>query len=610
MKLLQLIVVNTFLFISIITNTCLGEKEDIEFKTGKGILIGQFEPVVFDGVENYVTRFLGIPYAKPPVRERRFSRPEPYGDFKVPYNATYHRPPCIQAYGYRYLRNIRKSEDCLYLNIYIPGNLRVPVSKRYPVMLYIHGGGFFAGGAEVYSGNILSSFNDVIVVTINYRLTVFGFLSTGEDSSGNYGLWDMKLAIQWVHDNIHEFSGDATKVTLFGNSAGGAAVQYQAINPANKGLFQRIISQSGSCFAYWAIQNNPAQNFESFISDVGCKRSEHSDIMHCLRSKDMELIKEKADRYVYKFVPSVDKDFLLEDPVTLSQGQRDKGKTAMNFFSGLDLLSGVASYDGVFAWLHWDLQNGLSSSSFNKSVHRLLNRALGRKYKRIPSILIESVMHQYTDWFRKYDDLVRAEKMIELESDITFFVPAIQVSNAHSKSQITVDSNNSYFYVFTPKPDFAPKPDWLKGATHFMEMPYVLGLAKELIVQLSEDYLVPEPFTVSERDIELSKLMMRIWTNFAKTGDPNLMTSDSHEYFPSWPPYTGDKQMYLELSYNTTSDSVKDHFASSSVAYWENIFPLLMECGASSGSNSEFLASKLWLIILIMVSFYFSKISS
>ncbi|XP_052071092.1 carboxylesterase 1F-like [Mytilus californianus] len=196
---------------------------------------------------NY-NEFRNIPFAKPPVGGLRFHQPVPYGSWSDIYDATRFGPSCIQSVNGivdQYVPNTNTSEDCLVLNIYVPSGFSESNAKS--VIIWVHGGGYYLGQGMFYDGSYLSGIGDVIVVTINYRLGVFGFFSTMDDVAlGNYGLWDQQMAIKWVHDNIESFGGDPNSVTIAGQSAGAFSVALQALNPANKGLFHRVIAQSGA----------------------------------------------------------------------------------------------------------------------------------------------------------------------------------------------------------------------------------------------------------------------------------------------------------------------------------------------------------------------------
>lgn len=482
-----------------------------------GTIIGNTDNVEFGGEYKHVQRFLGIPYAKPPVEDRRFARPEHYGIFPSTYNATFHRPHCLQTKPpyYVHLEVFEKSEDCLYLNIYVPGD-KISTKNKFPVMIYIHGGSFALGGADIYSGDTLSAFNDVIIVTINYRLGVFGFLSDGTKSAGNFGLWDMKMAIHWVHDHISAFGGDPTRVTLFGNSAGGAAVMYQATNPQNKRLIHRVIAQSGSNLAHWALQRNPLNRFMQYSAAVGCDAEDRNEILSCLRSKHAGVLQVST----FDFIPSVDDDFVLDKPVKLLSTD----SPARDFFAQIDFMNGVTSMDGSVAMYmlvnllekaNLNITNGVPISFF-KEVY--IPTRIFSLFGGVPKAMMESVMHQYIDWSHPNDAAIVKGKILELESDVSFFAPAIDASMKHQYVMPKGKKSTNYLYVFDHKPSFVPKPLWLKGAKHTMEVAYVFGLQKSLERKLIDDLGAIDPLKVTEDDIKLSKYLMTVWSNFAKTG--------------------------------------------------------------------------------------------
>ncbi|XP_052071206.1 putative inactive carboxylesterase 4 [Mytilus californianus] len=230
----------------------------VTLQTNLGPVKGITSTVSFGNITKAYTVFKKIPYAKPPVGELRFKDPVSYGPWNGTLDATQFGPSCFQpkypAFE-NYMPNFKQSEDCLFLNIYVP--VSTSVRKKKSVMIWIHGGGYVTGQGMLYDGSYLSVIGDVIVVTINYRLNVFGFLTTSDGmSNGNYGFNDQRKAIQWVNNNIESFGGNTQSITLFGESAGGFSVGLQAIFPANKGLFHRVIEQSGSSdlhiVGFWA----------------------------------------------------------------------------------------------------------------------------------------------------------------------------------------------------------------------------------------------------------------------------------------------------------------------------------------------------------------------
>ncbi|KAJ1521718.1 hypothetical protein ONE63_003360 [Megalurothrips usitatus] len=231
-----------------------------------------------------VAAFEGIPYAQAPIGELRFQAPQPakpWTDVKV---ADRPGAICLQRDAFLDAKGIEGSEDCLFVNVYAP---TVSRTSPLPVMVFVHGGGFFFGAGHLYGpGHLLEQ--DVILVTFNYRLGPLGFLSTADDViPGNYGLKDMVLALQWVRDNVRAFGGDPGRVTIFGESAGGAAVHYLMLSPLSRGLFHGVVAMSGTALAPWAY-NGAETNKEisAKVSQVlGCPGETSRALADCLAGK-------------------------------------------------------------------------------------------------------------------------------------------------------------------------------------------------------------------------------------------------------------------------------------------------------------------------------------
>ncbi|THC97025.1 hypothetical protein EYZ11_003468 [Aspergillus tanneri] len=237
-------------------------------------------------------RFLGIPFANPPVNALRFEPPQPYTGWQL-IDATRMPASCIQhssssdALG-------RISEDCLYLNVYtplVPGSDRTNGSNTKPVAVYLYGGSFTQGSASEidYDGGNLASRNDVVVVTVNYRVGMLGWLTTGDLTTGNYGLRDQLLALQWVQRHIVAFGGDPSRVTVFGQSAGGQSVVALLSSSAAKGLFSGAIVQSAPLDLPWFTRDVYSKLVTPLLADaVGCGDATNPSEAHrvaCLRTR-------------------------------------------------------------------------------------------------------------------------------------------------------------------------------------------------------------------------------------------------------------------------------------------------------------------------------------
>ncbi|XP_075213387.1 juvenile hormone esterase-like isoform X4 [Lycorma delicatula] len=275
-----------------------------------------------------IQAFTGIPYGKPPVGDLRFKNPVPFGSWKGVRDGSKDCPLCMQNGENIGIKGIFGSEDCLYLNVFTP-NFTIP--KKYPVLFYIHGGGFTNGGATFFGPEFLLD-KDVILVSINYRLDAFGFASTEDaEMPGNYGLKDQVLALQWVHNNIASYGGNPNSVTIAGHSAGGGSVHYQMISPLSKGLFHRAVPMSGSSHCPWALRapGVVAKRTKRLASLVGCTAEPSKYMLDCLQQISPKLIIEMSEKFkewevdpIIVFTPVVEPKgiegaFLTVDPHTV-----------------------------------------------------------------------------------------------------------------------------------------------------------------------------------------------------------------------------------------------------------------------------------------------------
>uniref|UniRef100_A0A8C6VD49 Carboxylic ester hydrolase n=1 Tax=Naja naja TaxID=35670 RepID=A0A8C6VD49_NAJNA len=220
------------------------------------------------------------------------------------------------------------SEDCLSLNIWVP---HPQPSSPVPVLVWIHGGGYFMGTSSVamFNGASLAATENVVVVTINYRLGAFGFLYYPPAAPGNLGLWDQQLALKWVKENSAAFGGDPSRVTIFGQSAGGASVNFHLLAPKSQDLFAQAVIQSGTANAYWAWRSpEEAKRLAlEFIHLLGCSEDNKISIEHCLQTKNVsEFIQHEIAMFLkggfllnFPFRPTTDGDFLLGEPEKLME---------------------------------------------------------------------------------------------------------------------------------------------------------------------------------------------------------------------------------------------------------------------------------------------------
>lgn len=497
--------------------------------TKVGDIIGFTDQVRFGNQTLQVRKYLGIPYAEPPIGNLRFEKPVMKTSLQSPYKAVSYSPKCVQAF---LPENDSMSEDCLYLNIFTPEvTITSSSSSPKPVMIWIHGGGFLVGYANPYEGDVISALNDVIVVSINYRIGVLGFFSSHDSrAKGNYGLWDQHLAIRWVRENIADFGGDPQSITIFGESAGSSSVIYQMLYPGNKGLFKRAIAESGTVAA-WAIShgNTNLDSSVQFANSLGC--SDLLQMVSCLRQKsEAEIISatkkiENApiNEVNRTWVPIFDNDFVLAKTPDIISELLDpaiKMKKYRNFMD-IDLLIGANNFDGnVYQDLTMRLLNNISPSSINYKVSQnqlkdfVVPRALESWLDEMPTQLaIDLTVSEYTEWEDPLNGTKRFKNVLDIWTDYALNSPTISTANAHSNT-----NSSTYLYQFstTPPKRYLPIAPALEGqdvACHSDELPYVFGFSENLkkLWQMSDNL-------IGTNDYSLSKDIMTMWTNFAKSG--------------------------------------------------------------------------------------------
>ncbi|KAH8999622.1 carotenoid ester lipase precursor [Lactarius hatsudake] len=313
--------------------------------------IGKFIGTAASGVN----KFLGIPFAKPPVGDLRFRLPQALGPFSATHNATVFGLSCPQQATTLAIPNglpqetvdyltsdsgttILDGEDCLTLNVFAPSHARN--GSRLPVVVWIYGGGFEVGSSALYDGGVIVNRSmalkePVVYVSINYRLSAFGFLASQEVKDagvGNLGLHDQRMALRWIQKYIHEFGGDSSKVTIWGQSAGSISVSLQMLaNGGNtEGLFRAAFMQSGSPTPIGDITYGQ-QYYDDLVERTGCSCS--SNTLACLRATPYKKLKAAVDStpsiFAYQslalaWLPRVDGLFLVDEPQKLIQ----QGKVA------------------------------------------------------------------------------------------------------------------------------------------------------------------------------------------------------------------------------------------------------------------------------------------
>lgn len=496
--------------------------EQATVHTKLGTMLGTMVETSFNGKIGKVSRFLGIPYAEPPTGSRRFQKPVPKGQLPNPLDASDFGPACPQDLfmmmgwvpGYPYV-----DEDCLSLNVFVPENKSsTPITGSYAVMVWIHGGAYVIGQSKMYSAENLTLIGDVIVVTINYRLTSLGFLSTeSEKFPGNYGLWDQQMALQWVHDNIADFGGDPSRVTIFGESAGGASVIYHSLYAGNKGLFQRLIADSGSPFCPWAYQSEPRKYARRLADKLGCTDPDLDAAVACLQGLDaMALVNnsrigtEDETAFRAEWLPTY-------DGVIVQHTQSNLFASGLDLFKDIDIMLGFTNNDGAFVtllsiqpymmkMLNKTFDDGIPHSFFRNFYIPLY---LKDKYGNSSQLLQDWVDFVYKDYRDVHNDFYTRERFLEFTADYYFLMPMLAVMRKHAEVS---SRSRSFLFEFSARPTFNTSPAYVKGANHGEELPFVFGFPN-----LMADGMKYRNH-IADWELELSEEMMTMWSNYAKTG--------------------------------------------------------------------------------------------
>lgn len=552
--------------------------KDITVVTDIGNITGEVEDITFvDETRLHITKFLGIPYAEPPTGSRRFDRPIIKSGNLGNFIAKTMPPTCFQNAGFLTQYSLDpnphfEDEDCLYLNIYIPGNLTEDETTKFAVMIWIYGGAFQFGYQNMYEAKAFPGLNNVILVTFNYRVSLLGYLSTSENNfSGNYGLWDQHMAIKWVHDHIGNFGGDPTNITIFGESAGAASVIYQTLYEGNERLFQRAIAQSGSVNLPWAYDENPSTDFVNFANKSACLHESHMEIIKCLRNVSFADLTHLV-AFEDVFYPVMDGEFVKSHPKTLFLNTTDEASDTIKRMGKFDFIIGLNSaeaglyiplVDQLIAQSGQDISNGYRKVDFEKVIVPFAMKGIGKL--RQTNTLEQAIINKYIEWSDPGNTTAVFQTTLDLLSDIAFNAGITKSAMAHSD---TGESGSLYFYLFDSKSPFSD-PRY-SGAMHFEDVAYVLGYPPSFA-----NIYFSRNVTISQREIDLSKSLMKYWTNFAKTGDPNR-GSDTSPLTP-WPEYDSETQAYIRFRSDVTSFLTEIRFEASRMNFWNKLVPVMMQ---------------------------------
>jgi para-nitrobenzyl esterase len=482
--------------------------DPFEVKTAQGKVHGK---LINDGK---VLAFLGIPYAASPVGDLRWKAPQPPAKWRGVRDATKYGAHCMQGQVFEDMvfQDAGENEDCLYLNVFAPAGVKA--KSKLPVMFWIHGGGYRGGSASEprHNGDFLPT-KGVVLVTINYRLGVFGFLATADlaqeagGSAGNYGLMDMIAALRWVQQNITQFGGDPGNVTIFGESAGSFAVCTLMASPLAQGLFEKAIGESGGAMRVGSADGptlaEREQREQEWANTLGVTTLAE------LRALPAATILAAATGKGTPEFPVVVDGRVLTEPVADTYAAGKQAHTP--------LLAGWNRDEGG------PLANGMTAMEWKATAEKLFGAQADRFLTLYPADSDEQAVRSAIDYNGDTFIAFSTWKWIE--------------------AQVKTGDAPVYRYHFelaAPPSKFHPG----SFAFHSDDIEYVFGTLDTR----------PEAVWRSE-DRKLSEQMMGYWTNFAKTGDPNGAG------LAEWPRYDKTAEvMHLDADSKASADTTRARY--------------------------------------------------
>ncbi|EFN64026.1 Esterase E4 [Camponotus floridanus] len=507
------------------------ERPIVTVKEGK--LQGIFEDNVLGS--RYLA-FKGIPFAAPPVNELRFKDPEPPASWEGIRDSSKNGDICIQ-WQQLPIEAIIGSEDCLYLNVYIPYNIYR--TTQNPVMVWIHGGAYLIGnGNDIATRPDYLITKDIILVSINYRLGALGFLNIGDEvASGNQGLKDQVAALKWIKENIEAFGGDPNNITIFGISAGGSSVHLLMLSPLSKGLFHKAILQSGIATCPWALIENVEANTFKLASIFGNKSKDPREVIEFLQTVPAAeivnaqykvLTPQEARICNIPFGPTIDekskRSFL---PCPLSQ--------LLDNDNDIPIIVGFTSHEYIMFFK--DTSEEFLNAKY-ADIELLLKKLTNSQDSEKITRLTEQVKQHY--FHNKSFTKESIPSFVQFLSDLWFSIPVKNFVNNQRKKKQSPIYHYNFSYVGNEMTITKLLLNNLPmiGASHTDDMSYLFYQPKCKV----DD---PKPPAIGTKDREISEILTKMWANFAKTGNPTPVIDE--DISTIWLPATADSFNYLDI---------------------------------------------------------------
>ena len=534
-----------------------------------------------------VMNWLSVPYAEPPINEKRFKKSVQKQPWSNTIDGTSWPKHCVQFF----LPN--GTEDCLYLNIFVKSDVYMNRNKTLvPILFFIHGGGLVSGGISVdfYEGSTLAAYGEIVVVTIQYRLDSFGFLHLANSfASGDQGFLDQHLALKWVYENAEKFGGDRNKITISGESAGAISVGYHLLYEKSWPYFRNAIMESGgpNFKTISLISSNEAENrSKELLYFLGCdKNISNSELLNCAQKLDANLILNATFKYlrnkifkkeIYSLLsgthfPLVINNETFKEPIEkiIEKKNVKKCKIITGFNSGEFGLSvpGIEIANLGPDPSKWEE----NAKAINSTVFADIIENLFHYYPRYPLLknetFVTQLLNEYSISLEKPNSYI--EVLIKIFSDFLFICPSFEMAEVYTKLG---QEAFVYYYEHIISSSIYPK---IFGAVHTDELPMMFAeiLSNKKAPLISDNYWSSAFHNYFDDERKFNENFLNYWINFVKHDDPNYSLNSG---LSAWSSFINNSQMKVNgfsdvgrfLSLRTQDIKMNTGFSSHKCVFW------------------------------------------
>ena len=482
-----------------------------------------------------VLSFKGIPYAAPPLAELRWAMPQQVKSWTGTLDASQYKSACPQLSRYG-ATEASSDEDCLYVNVTVP---EAKSELLRPVIVWIHGGAFVGGSSSLYPLDFLAKTGDMVVVSMNYRLGVFGFMAHpafSDEWNGALGLEDQRAALRWVKGNIAAFGGDPKNITIAGESAGGAGVCMHIVAPREtEGLFQKAIVQSAGCVTPLKTVAENSKTGLKVAQLVGC--TDTAKALSCLRGKSVKELLDAGSK-------AQGNNLLAYAPSVGSKANPAQGADAVRTgnFVRVPMING-GNHDELRLYVAYDAQGGDKITADNYAEH--VKKVYGDKAEQVSA---------------KYPASAYSSPSSAMGTIMSDFRPDVGINNCIflETAKLASPYVQVYEYVFADReaPPPTKNPGFEMGAVHASDLPYFFPHFS--------DTNPPNAPAMPAPQQKLAKVMAEYWTSFARSGVPVAQGA------PEWTPFhRDDKVLRFEPGKVDYFDAGKQH----NCGFWKELYP-------------------------------------